>query len=216
MSPALTRRGFTKVGAAALGATVTGFSAAARAAVADPDAALIGLIAQHANAMAALDALDAVADPLLVRFKVEAPARPEALSWRPSDFPRTSYGIGASDAVEGTNARAYGFRGVEWLRRAKPAGHWPAASEARRREIVEADEAWTAERRAYADLIGLTAANEACDRQSDVVSDIEIAICGYVPMTLDGFRAKARWIASSPDAEEWAAFLLRDLCGATS
>ena len=128
----------------------------------------------------------------------------------------SSYGLGASSTAEGTEGRIYGARGVEWLRRAKLSGHWPAASEARGCEIVEAFDRWQAARTAYADRIGVTAATGACDRQTDVVSEIEIAICGYVPMSLDGLRAKARWIAASPQADEWAAFLLRDLSGVTS
>ena len=215
MSPTLTRRGFAKAGAAALGTAVAGISVAVQAAVADPDAALVALIASHGEAMAKLDALDAITDPLLARFEAEAPARPDTLLWRSGDFPRTSYGIGASNVVEGTEARIYGSRGVEWLRKTKPAGHWPAASEARRREIIEADDAWARDMRACAVRIGLRAANDACDRQSDVVSEIEMAICDYVPTTLDGLRSKARWIASSPQADEWAAILLRDLSGVT-
>ena len=216
MSPALTRRSFTKAGAAALGTAVAGISVAAQAAAVDPDAALVALIASHGDAMAELNALDDASDPLRELFRTTGPARPDALSWRRSDFQRSSIGVGASDPIGDTKAREYGYRGVAWLRKFKTSADWPAASEARRREIVEAYDRWQAAHTAYADRIGLTGANDACDQQSDAVSDIEVAICGYVPMTLDGLRAKARWIASSPQADEWAAFLLRDLSGVAS
>ena len=216
MSPTLTRRGFAKAGAAALGTAVAGISVAAQAAVADPDAALVALIASHGEAMAKLDAQDAAADPLRELFHTGVPERPTALVWRRGDFTRTSYGLGCTNPTSDPDTRYYETRGVEWLRKVQPGPQWPPTAEARRREIVEAHDVWRAERRAYSDRIGLSAANEACDLQSEVASDIEIAICGFMPTTLDGLRAKARWIASSPQAEEWAAFLLRDLCGATS
>ena len=195
---------------------MAGISVAAQAAAADPDAALVALIASHGEAMAKLDALDAAADPLRELYRTTDPARPDALLWRRSDFQRSSIGVGASDPIGDTKARQYGHRGVEWLRRFKTSADWPEASEARRREIVEAGDRWEAARIAYANQIGLKAANDASDRQSDSVSDIEVAICGFAPTTLDGFRAKAQWIASSPQADEWAAFLLRDLSGVTS
>lgn len=212
----LTRRGFATAGAAALGVAVAGVSVAAQAAAADPDAALVALIAQHAEASAALASLDATADALRARFDEGAPPRPQALLWRRSDFTRTSYGVGASDPIGDTDARCYDIRGVQWLRKAQPGPQWPPAAEARRREIVEAFDGWMAERFAHSARIGLTAANAASDRQFGVVADIEQTICGFAPTTLQGLRLKARWIASSPQADIWAALLLRDLCGASS
>ena len=210
----ITRRGLVQTGAAALGAGVAGISVPALASpTPDADAALIDFIARHATALTDLAALDDVADPFRNRFEAMAPERPAALRWRAEDFPRTSLGRGLSDNDVNTDERWYFFRGVEWLRKAHPVAQWTEEAEARRREIVEAHDAWMAEREALADRIGLTAANAKCDRVSDTVCEIEMAIMDRGPVTLGGFRAKAQWIAASKQPEDWAEVLLRDLCG---
>ena len=210
----VTRRGLVQAGTAVLGAGMAGISVPALASPApDPDAALVDLIAWHATALTDLAALDDVADPFRNRFEAMALERPAALRWRAEDFPRTSLGRGLSDNDVDTDERWYCVRGVEWLRNARPVAQWTEEAEARRREIVEAHDAWMGEREALADRIGLSAANAACDRMSDNVCEIEMAIMDRAPVTLDGFRAKARWIAASKQPEGWAEALLRDLCG---
>lgn len=209
----ITRRGLVGAAGAALGAGVAGISASALASPADPDAGLVALIARHAEVLAALAALDTAADPLRRLNGATAPAAPEALQWRPADFPGTSYGRGASDAIGDMGAREYRLRGVEWLRRARPSAQWGEAAEVRRREIVGAWDGWQEERRALADRLGLTAANDVCDRASDVVEAVEMGIMDHVPATLAGFRAKAAWIASTKQPEEWCIVLMQDLAG---
>ena len=224
----ITRRGLVKSGAAALGAGVACISVPALASPApDLDAALVHLIARHATALTDLAALDDVADPFRSRFEEMAPERPAALLWQGDDV---MHGIGpTSGKVPNGRGRYRGLfnhNDVERLRTAPPLTKWgpsadgeepyrvpDPAGETRRWEIVEAHDAWMSEKKALADRIGLTEANAACDRLSDIVCDIEMAIMDRAPVTLDGFRAKARWIAASKQPEGWAEALLRDLCG---
>lgn len=194
----ISRRGLVQTAGVALGAGVAGIPASALASSPlAPDMALVALITRHADALAELDALDAAADPFREQFRAGAPEKPEALRWRPGDFPRTTYGQGLSDGDPDTDERGYFGRGVEWLRKARPVAQWSEEHEARRREIIESWDAWMTERRAMADRIGLTAANDACDRASDLIEEVENAIMDHVPVTLAGFRAKAQWIAST-------------------
>ena len=227
MSAVLTRRTLALAGAAALGAVVAPIAASAVPIPADPDASLVVLIARHGEALAACVPLDAACRPLLARFEAEAPERPAALLWRWSD---AEHGVGpASTCKPARPGRGRGFfdhGDVERLRKAPALTKWgPYADdqepyrvpdpvgETRRREIVEAHDAWMAERSALAERIGLTAANAASDSAGDVVCEVEIGILDHVPTTLAGFQAKARWISSTKNAEEWCVFLLRDLAG---
>lgn len=192
MSPTLTRRGLVQAGAAALGATVAGIPAAGQ--TADRDLALRDLIARHAEAETeCLEAEDA-ADLLFSAALCAYPSRPDALNWHPEDFPRSSYGRAASDALEGTDARAYLSRGAEWLRRLR-SSHLSAEAEARRVEIVEAWDKWQAECREIERRLGYTAAVQRRQQTQEVLGRTFAAIHEATPHTLDGLRLKAGWVA---------------------
>ncbi len=115
--------------------------------------------------------------------------------WRSSDFPRTSYGRAASDAVGDTGRREYGSRGVSWLRRLHSSVQWDGVAEARRQEIVGAHEDWMEARRAVEDATGYTAAVEAETVAAAAFNAAEDDVKLHQPRTLAGLARKALWVA---------------------
>ncbi len=231
MNAPVTRRALLGATSTALGAVSLPAAALALASpTPDPDADLVALIARHTETLAALNTLDEASTPFRDRYFASMPDQPAALLWRWSDVEHEVGPASGKVQVErGTRRGSFACHDVERLRTAPPLTKWgrfaddeepcrvpDPAGEARRWEIVEAHDAWMAEKKALADRIGLTEANAACDRLSDIVCDIEMAIMDRAPVTLDGFRAKARWIAASKQPEGWAEALLRDLCGGVS
>lgn len=209
MSPAsITRRGLVQAAGAAIGAVGLPIAASAVPAPAlDPDAALIDLIARHADADTAFDEAEAEADRLYGVALAAHPPRPDALRWRPGDFSRTSMGVGLSDPVGGGEARVYRDRAILRLRD-RPAETWfPSVRlgpecEARRVEILEAFDAWTAKLAVVDDRSGYTAAAEAWDAADAVLADLTRSVLEATPATLAGLAAKARWATGSglPDS----------------
>ena len=155
------------------------------------------------------------------------PPQPDALRWRPGDFPRTSYGIGITDHEGGCEGagRRYGLRAVQWLREREPFPAWAArvgaamtaeeaeACEARRLEILAAWDAHQAERRTVEDRVGYTAAVQAEDDAAGDAFDLVMEIKRTRPVTLAGLRALAAWVGQRAEAEDLHDDFLRLLAG---
>ncbi|RYC29217.1 hypothetical protein D3273_25195 [Lichenibacterium minor] len=200
MSAVLTRRGLALAGAAALGTAVAGIPASAAAEPGnnwlDPDAELLSLIERHPVVLAACVQAEDEAERLGGMALGSYPPQPKVLNWLPSDFPRTSYGRGASDPVGDTEDRRYLSRGVEWLRRGKFVAQWTEEAEARRREIVEAHDRWHAECGEVDVRTGYAAAKQAKRAAVLVLREVESEIGETEARTLPGLRAKALWVAA--------------------
>lgn len=192
MNAPLTRRALLSA-TAAVGAV--GLHTAAVASTVDPDVDLFVLLDRFAEAAAAWEALDEPYAAALNQAEAGYPPRSEALHWRHSDFPRTSYGRAASDAIDDTGRREYRSRGVAWLRNLQSAVQWNEDAEARRQEIVEAHDAWVAARKAVEDATGYTAAAGACAVAAQAFNAAEEAVKLCQPRTLVGLRAKGVWVA---------------------
>ncbi len=164
-------------------------------ATADTDRELFALLDRFGEAAATWEALDEPYAATLAQAEAGYPPRPDALQWRHSDFPRTSYGRAASDAIDDTGRREYRSRGVAWLRNLQSSVQWNEAAEARRQEIVEAHDAWTAARKAVEDATGYTAAADACAVAAEAFNAAEDAVKLCQPRTLVGLRAKGAWVA---------------------
>ena len=182
---------------AALGAVVLPTIAVAETVIpaSDLDAELFALLDRWHAARVVWNASEAPFNAVCDRARAAYPPRPDALQWRASDFPRTSYGRGASDPVGDTSSREYCSRGADWLRRVRPSVQWDEAAEARRREIVEAHEAWMQARKAVEDATGYTAAVEEEMALADALNDAEAAMKVYQPHTVTGLAHKALWVA---------------------
>ena len=228
--PALTRRSLVQAAGAGIGATVTGMSITARAAVPDPDSALLDLIARHAAVVAERGAFQDHLEAAERQFKDAVPARPAMLNERFGD----EFGVGRTVEVL-PNGRRRGYFGdnqIAALRRLPPPTwrRWdsePAPWDneeitrfvdlpdprrvARLAEILAAYDAWDADKQALADRIGLTAATAEDDRLYEIVWDLRDTIRDTTPATLAGLGAKARWAMGLDDAEEENEAIVRDL-----
>lgn len=212
------------VGAVGLPATV---SAETAIPASDLDAELFDLIVRHGEAVAITDATGKACEAPLARFHALEPGRPTALDF---EFGDVSHNLGGAHGREtlpdGKVRHFYSPADVQRITAAPPMTRWEAPSddvdphrvpcpdgEARRREIVAAADAWQAARVTLSEAVGLRAANAACDAALGIEADLEDAIAAAVPATLDGLRAKAAWILSSPSEEagERALDLLRVL-----
>ncbi len=223
MSPVLTRRGLVQAGAAAIGATVAGIPASARAAP-DPDAGLFVLITQYREVAVERSAHAPVHEAAEERFKAAAPTRPEALTETFSDFLN---GITGSGREQRSDGRVRGFFIPGDVERLRAAGSvmeltWddegqplPPMSnpcgEKRRQEILAVYDAWEAEKQAVSDQVGLTAAAAEDDRLYEVVWSLRHEIRATQPATLVGLCAKARWVLTLADFEDDDEQVVRDL-----
>lgn len=209
----ITRRGLVQVSAAALGTMVAPIAVSAvPVAPCDPDAPLFDLIRRHSEAEAAVELATVVSDDLWWIAQGAYPPRPDALLWRPGDFPRTSFGKALADRDEEGRPWWYGARAAEWLRDREPFPAWAArmgaamtpmeaeAAEARRLEIVTAWDTHSAERRAVHDRVGYTAAAVAEDKAADLVVTLAVEIKRTTPRTLPGLHALAAWVAGQAEA----------------
>ena len=223
MSPTLTRRGFTKAGAVALGATVAGIPASAQAAP-YTDATLLDLIARHSAVVAERNAHASEHDAAERRFKAALPPRPAALTETFSDILDHITSTGYDKHPDGHPWPYFTPGDVERLRAAGPVMGlaWSEdgrplllernpRGEARRLEILAAHDAWKAEKRALADRIGLTAAEAEDDRLYAAVWWLREAIRRTMPITITGLCAKARWVVALADWEEDGEQVVRDL-----
>ena len=205
MSAALTRRALALAGAAALGTIMAPIAASAVPLVAvDPDADLLALIARHPVVLAACVQAEDEAERLEGRARGSYPPQPEALNWRPTDFPRTSYGRRASDPIGDEGERRYLSRGVEWLRRGKFVAQWTPEAEARRREIIEAHDRWHAECCEVDVRTGVVAAKQARRTAVLALREVEREIGETEARTLPGLRVKALWVADHLAADPYA------------
>ena len=128
----MTRRGLVQAGTSVLGTMVVPIAASAVPMPAvSPDTGLFALIARHPEVLRQCEQAEDEADRRESDARNAHPPQPEALHWRPTDFPRTSYGRAASDAIGDTDARRYFSRGVEWLRKIESVAQWTEAAEAR-------------------------------------------------------------------------------------
>lgn len=204
----ITRRGLVQAASAALASGVAGIpaSAATEPVIArlDPDAALFDLIASHPEALAACVRAEDEAD-LAGRDAINAhPPWPEALNWKSTDFPRTSYGRAASDPIGDTGERRYVRRGVEWLRTSSFFAQWTEEAEARRREVVEAHDRWHAECEEVDVLTGYADAKQVKRAAVLALRKIEREIGETEARTLPGLQAKALWVADHLAADPYA------------
>lgn len=206
----ITRR--VLVAGAALAGMGMPMTAEAEIGASTPDAGLFDLIQRHGEAEAAIERATVVSDDLWWIAQGAYPPRPDALLWRPGDFPRTSFGKALADRDEDGQPWRYGARAAEWLRDREPFPAWAArmdaamtpaeveAAEARRLEIVTAWDAHSAERRAVHDRVGYTTAAAAEDEMADLVVTLAIEIKRTTPRTLPGLRTLAAWVAGQAEA----------------
>ena len=223
MSPALTRRGLVQAGAAALGTMVAGTSVTVQAAP-DPDAGLLDLIASYAEVAAERNAHASIHEAAEERFKASAPPRPAALTETFSDILDHVTSTGCDKHSDGRPWPYFTPGDVERLRAAGPVMGlvWSEdgrplplernpRGEARRLEILAAHDAWKAEVRVLADLVGRTAAEAEDDHLYAAVWPLREAIRGTRPVTITGLCAKARWVVALADWEEDGEQVVRDL-----
>ena len=217
--PALTRRGLVQAGAAALGVVglSTGTSALADTLASQvPDAALFDLIELHAAAEASFEATRPAMDDTLSAALRAYPPRPAALF---SGFRDHMHELGGARGQE-TDAsgrwRSYFDHGdVRRLRQAPPLTAWHSPDdetpsvrvpdplgEDRRRQIIEAHDAWKVERRAIADRTGYTAAAAANDAARDVLAAAEGAVMASPARTVAALVAKGAWVAERIDPND--------------
>ena len=211
--PALTRRGLVQAGAAAFG--VVGLSAGTSA-LADaiagpaPDAALFGLIERHAAAQTAFEAtLPARNDAFDAALRAYPP-RPAALFSGFGDHLHDLGGAHGHAVDAGGRRRSYfDHDDIRRLREASPLTAWHSpddetpspripdpVGEARRRQIIEAHDAWEVERTAVADRVGYTAATAANEAACGALNDAEGAVMALPARTVAGLAAKAAWIVA--------------------
>ncbi|WP_237482675.1 hypothetical protein [Lichenibacterium dinghuense] len=203
--PTLTRRGLVRGAGAAIGATAAGLAGSALASPApDLDVGLLDLIGRHAGALTACVQAEDEADLRARDAAAAEPPWPDALRWRSTDFPRTSYGRAASDPIGDKGERRYIRRGVEWLRTSTFTAQWTPEAEARRREIVEAYDRWCAERHEVDVRTGYAAADQARRAAVVVLREIEREIAETPARTLPGLRAKASWVADHVATDPYA------------
>ena len=176
MSPALTRRGLVQAGAAMMGAAVAGIPVSAQA-LPCTDAFLLDLIARYAVVAAERNAHAPEHDAAERRFKAALPPRPEALTETFSDVLDHLPSTGRDTRP---NGRPWCYFTPGDVERLRGAGHvtelmWgedgeplpPVLNqrgERRRLAILAAHDAWTGEKQALADRVGLTAAEAEDDR----------------------------------------------------
>ncbi len=213
MNAPVTRRALLGATAAigAVGLPVVAFASAPPAL--DVDAALFDLIERYKVLDVAWFAADEHKDEVWWCAWDAHPSRPTALRYEPEDFPRTSYAAGAADQAEEDGSRWYGARGVEWLRCRHQPGSWTPEGEARRREIVEAWDGWTAACAVVDEQFGVGAAREALKQAHRDALSCQSAIMEHVPATPAGIQAKAAWILSQPWPQEQAVTFLRQIAG---
>ena len=213
--PVVTRRGLVQAGAAALGAGVAGISASALASPAlRPDAALFDLIEHHAAAQAALDAtLPAMADTFNAALRAYPP-RPAALFSGFGDQLHELGGArGCATGANGKQRSCFDHEDVKRLRKASPLMKWHSlsdetplvrvpdpAGEIRRQQILEAHDAWEAERRAVADRAGYTAAVTANETACEAANAAENGVMALPARTVAGLVAKAAWIMAQVES----------------
>ena len=223
MSPALTRRGLVQAGAVALSTMVAGASVTAQAAP-DPDAGLFDLITRYGKVAAERNAHAFIHEAAEERFKAGVPPRPEALTETFSDILDHITSTGRDKYPDGRPWPYFTPGDVERLRAAGPVMGlvWSEdgrslplernpRGEARRLEILAAHDAWKAEVRALADLVGRTAAEAEDDRLYAAVWSLREAIRRTRPVTITGLCAKAQWVVTLTDWEEDDEQVVRDL-----
>ncbi len=229
MNAPLTRRALLGASTVAIGAVAIPAAALAHATsspACDADTVLLGLIARHEKITAvwdaATDAYNAASDCANEAY----PPRPEVLTHTLNDLIHGLTGKGRDRRPNGRPWSFFDLDDVDRLRLTGPVmslawcndgGPLPSvpnpAGERRRQEILATADRWLAHRQAVDDRVGFTAAIKAEEAAARSVEEVEMAIMDTAPVTLAGFRLKARWIAASKQPGDWAESLLRDLCG---
>lgn len=212
-APALTRRGLVRAAGAMIGATAAGVAGPALASPApDLDAGLLDLIARHGQAEAEVVRLSEASDDAWRAALDAYPPRPDALLWRPDDFPRTGFGRALADRGEGGAPWRYTARAAAWLADFGPFPAWargtgaamsPAEAEAcevRRLEIITAWGAHMDARRVVEDRTGYSALVDAEDAAAGLVVTLAGEIKRARPATLAGLRALATWAGRQAEA----------------
>ena len=174
----------------------------------NPDATLLDLISQHNTVVAARNAHANVHHAAERRFTEAMPVRPAALTETGATFMACGIATGRETCPDGRLRGFYTSVDVDRVRAAGPVTlqAWDGdgqplpptpdiEGEARRLCVVAASDAWEADKRALADSVGLTAAEEEDDRLYEAMWVARAAIIATAPATLAGLRAKAAWLA---------------------
>ena len=184
--------------------------AAVQAGATSPDAALFDLIGRHAAAQAARDAHEDARDAAEDRYAAATPHPSDVLLLRRGDAFGVCRFMEHTGDGRGVGGLWFSANAVHALRTMTP----PAHLAERHAEVVAAFDAWDDEVDALYDRTGMKAADEEDDRLFSAVALAEQAVLDAVPVALDGFQAKARWMMARGGWEKHAAVMVRDLCGA--
>ena len=193
------------------------------------DGELLALIAQYGPALAELEQSDEMWAGFKDIYDAAKPPRPTTLYWRGLDrtpFPtlrekvpgRESYRLlYEQEDIDAMRAKAEPSMMMSTgpatsLEGSGLAWRPDTAAIAREDEILAAWDSWQAEKATVRDSSGLTAIDDLIETQSEVFDAIVDKILDYQPGTFEGLQAKARWIASTPNAKGYAKHLMRDLC----
>lgn len=158
----------------------------------NPDAELLELGRQHAEADAQYDALDARCEAAYLTAEAAYPAAPEVLR------PKSSDGIAHFDAAR---LLSDGFYNAEGIRRWRAYGTggpyiWPLAArerfEARRAQVLAAWDEWVAAKEVARAAAGVPELEEQLDALGYKVTALEDRIFEFRAKTLAGYRLKAR------------------------